>query len=176
MVESETLGVRRAGPPPAVLLPEAAELGNLERLRRERQVGIVDLLRGPKGQGVAAIAGEPAGKDRGVEENVEAVIGIAGAGADGDGVRHSAVDVSLGAWRIVEVRKETIHLRHLRGGRLSISALQARESGGEGGEILTVAAPVERLDADDILQRLCDHRALHRVPVAAGRLSAGLVE
>jgi hypothetical protein len=44
------------------------------------------------------------------------------------------------------------------------ATLQMRERDVELAEVVLLAAPVERLVADDALQRLRRHRALHRVP------------
>ena len=69
-----------------------------------------------------------------------------------------------------------LHAGHLSHGDLTITPLQMGVRLIELGKIILLAAPVERLGADDSKERLRSHRSLHRVPTDAARHLARFIK
>jgi len=91
-----------------------------------------------------------------------------------EGLRQRVVEVPERVRRIVEARQEALELLHLLRRELLVVAEQARERAVELLEAVLVAAPMVRLLADDVLERLREHRPLHRVEVRDANRDGGV--
>lgn len=82
--------------------------------------------------------------------------------------RESIIKLTEAIGRKVKGGKKASELRHLRI-REFLRALEFLEGGVELLDIITVAAPVERLVADDVLESLGDHGAFHGMEIVRQR-------
>ena len=120
-------------------------------------------LRGPDGLRVHGVAGS-AHAHRGVAR-------------DGHGRLQRVVDAAVWVRAEGERGHVLLHAGHLGGGELAVAALQGDEGLVELGDVVLLAAPVERAEAlRDAEEGLRGHRPLHRVPGGAARHLAALVE
>ncbi len=93
-----------------------------------------------------------------------------------NGSLQRVVNVAVWVWSKGEGRNIVLHAGHLSSGDLAITPLQMGVRLIEFRKIILLAAPVERLVADDSKERLRCHRALHRVPTNAARYLARFIK
>jgi hypothetical protein len=90
-----------------------------------------------------------------------------------DGVGQRVVELAEGIRRERQRLEEALEARHLRRREELVARLQAGEGAVELLDPGAVTAPVQRLLADDVLQGLRRHRALHRMPRLEARVEPG---
>ena len=95
---------------------------------------------------------------------------------DRNGSLQRVVNIAVWVWTKGERRNIVLHAGHLSHGDFTVTPLQMDVRLIELSKIILLAAPVERLGADDSKERLRRHRSLHRVPTDAARYLARFIK